>query len=518
MQKNKKLPIGIQTFANLIEEGYLYVDKTPFIHKLTGQGKYYFLSRPRRFGKSLFLSTLRAAFEGRRELFQGLFLYDNWDWSQSNPVVHISFGAGVARSVEELQETCDEILYDHSRAFGIEYQKASRKGRFAELIQTLHEKTGRRVVVLVDEYDKPILDNIENTDMAIALREELKNFYSVIKDADPYIEFVFITGVSKFSKVSLFSGLNNLEDISISPDFSAICGYTQDELETVFAGWIGNDVDLAEIKTWYNGYNWLGREVYNPFDILLYLKQGEFRNFWFETATPTFLIRLLQEKKYYIPALHDLKASEKILGSFDVDRMEIETLLFQTGYLTIKATRPMGGMRWFQLGYPNQEVRQSLTDYILSFLTDTTVAQENNKFALYEALLANDFHALKQILQAFFSSIPHDWYRKNQIANYEGYYASIVYCYFAALGLDVYVEDATNHGRIDMTVKLGSHIYILEFKVVELLAKGRALQQIKEKDYADKYRTQGMTIHLIGVEFSSKKRNVVNFEVELDKK
>ncbi len=518
VQKNNKLPIGIQTFANLIEEGYLYVDKTPFIHKLTGQGKYYFLSRPRRFGKSLFLSTLRAAFEGRRELFQGLFLYDTWDWSQSNPVVHISFGSGVARSVEELQETCDEILYDHSRAFGIEYQKASRKGRFSELIQTLHEKTGRRVVVLVDEYDKPILDSIENTEMAIAIREELKNFYSVIKDADPYIEFVFITGVSKFSKVSLFSGLNNLKDITIDKRFSDICGYTQDELERVFSGWINDDVDLAEVKTWYNGYSWLGREVYNPFDILLYLDSGEFRNFWFETATPTFLIRLLQKKKYYIPALHDLKASEKILGSFDVDRMEIETLLFQTGYLTIKAILPMGGMSWFQLGYPNQEVRQSLNDYILSFLTDTTVAQENNKFALYEALLANDFNSLKEVLQAFFSSIPHDWYRKNQLANYEGYYASIVYCYFAALGLEVRVEDATNHGRIDMTVKCGSHIYILEFKVVELLAEGRALQQIKEKGYADKYRTQGVTIHLIGVEFSSKERNVVSFEVELDKK
>ena len=219
MQKRKKLPIGIQTFANLIEEGYLYVDKTPFIGLLAEQGKYYFLSRPRRFGKSLFLSTLKSTFEGRRELFQGLFLYDNWNWNQSNPVVHISFGAGVVRSVEELQETCDEILYDYSRDFGIEYHKKSRKGRFSELIRTLYENTGRRVVVLVDEYDKPILDSIENTALAIAIREELKNFYSVIKDADPYIEFVFITGVSKFSKVSLFSGLNNLKDISLDKRF-----------------------------------------------------------------------------------------------------------------------------------------------------------------------------------------------------------------------------------------------------------------------------------------------------------
>ena len=514
MQKKKKLPIGIQTFGKIVQDNYCYVDKTHFVRQLLNEGTYYFLSRPRRFGKSLFLSTLRAAFEGRRALFKGLFLYDNWDWSQSNPVVHISLGAGVMRSVRDLEIRFNAILDNHVRLHDLQLCQNDLRERFAELIQTLHEKTGRRVVVLVDEYDKPILDSIENTEMAVALREELKNFYSVIKDADPYIEFVFITGVSKFSKVSLFSGLNNLKDISIDKRFSDICGYTQDELESVFFGWIGDDVNLAEIKTWYNGYGWLGREVYNPFDILLYLDSGEFRNFWFETATPTFLIRLLQEKKYYIPALHDLKASEKILGSFDVDRMEIETLLFQTGYLTIKGICPMGGMRWFQLGYPNQEVRQSLNDYILSFLTETLVAQENNKFALYEALLTNDFHALKQILQAFFSSIPHDWYRKNQLANYEGYYASIVYCYFAALGLDVRVEDATNHGRIDMTVKLGNHIYIIEFKVVELLAGGRALQQIKEKGYADKYRTPEATIHMIGVEFSSEKRNVVRFEVE----
>jgi hypothetical protein len=261
----------------------------------------------------------------------------------------------------------------------------------------------------------------------------------------------------------------------------------------------------------------MGQEVYNPFDILLYLKQKEFRNFWFETATPTFLIRLLHEKKYYIPALHDLKASEKILGSFDVDHMEIETLLFQTGYLTIRSIIHMGGMRWFQLGYPNQEVRQSLNDYILSFLTDSTIVQENNKFTLYEALIANDFNSLKKTLQAFFSSIPHDWYRKNQMARYEGYYASIVYCYFAALGLDVYVEDATNHGRIDMTVKSGSYIYIFEFKVVELIPEGAAIKQIKNKNYADKYRNKGTAIYLIGVEFSSETRNLVGFEVEKDK-
>ncbi|MCA1743953.1 MAG: AAA family ATPase, partial [Desulfovibrionales bacterium] len=223
----KKLPIGIQTFENLIREGYYYVDKSHFIHQLSSEGKYYFLSRPRRFGKSLLLSTIKAAFQGKKDLFQGLYLEDHWDWSDVHPVVHVSFGSGVVRSVDELEVSFDEILYDHGLEYGINYVKKSLKGRFAELIHSLHEKTGQKVVILVDEYDKPILDNIENKEMAAAIREELKNYYSVIKDADPFVEFVLITGVSKFSKVSLFSGLNNLKDITVDRRYSSLCGYTQ---------------------------------------------------------------------------------------------------------------------------------------------------------------------------------------------------------------------------------------------------------------------------------------------------
>ena len=514
MRKNKKLPIGIQTFEKIVQGSYCYVDKTHFVHQLFNGGTYYFLSRPRRFGKSLFLSTLKSAFEGRRELFQGLFLYDNWNWKQRHPVVQISFGSGVMRSVHDLEIRFSAMLDNHVRGHGLQLRQHDLRERFAELIQTLYESTGRRVVVLVDEYDKPILDNIENTEMAIALREELKNFYSVIKDADPYIEFVFITGVSKFSKVSLFSGLNNLEDITISPDFSAICGYTQEELEDVFSGWIADDVDLAEVKTWYNGYSWLGKEVYNPFDILLYLKQRAFRNFWFETGTPAFLINLLRTGRYFIPEIQNMVAGEEIVGSFDVDSITVEALLFQTGYLTITGFEQAGAFRRYQLSYPNLEVQAGLTNAILNGLVQDHLTKTRNQSRVLDALSKNDFCALKQVMQAFFSSIPHDWYRKNQLANYEGYYASIVYCYFVALGLDVHVEDVTSHGRIDMAVKFGTHIYIFEFKVVELLPEGRALQQIKEKGYADKYRTKGATLHLIGVEFSSERRNIIAFDVE----
>lgn len=507
----KRLPIGIQTFENLIQEGFVYVDKTEFVSTITLQSKYYFLSRPRRFGKSLFLSTLKAAFEGKRDLFQGLYLYDNWNWDETNPVILISFGSGVMRSVQELRTTFDEILYDHAKLYDIEYAKESLKGKFSELIASLHEKTGQKVVILVDEYDKPILDNIHNTDLAVEIREELKNYYSVIKDCDPYIRLAFITGVSKFSKVSLFSGLNNLKDITIDERFSTLCGYTQKELEEVFADRL-SDVDPDEVKKWYNGYSWLGEKVYNPFDILLYLDSKQFQNYWFESATPTFLLKLLFSGKYMVPELNSLQVGETLLGSFDIDRIKVETLLFQTGYLTIHNLKIMGGMRRYTLGYPNQEVRQSLADYILGYFTNTTVEQQKNAFSLYEALEANDFDRLREIFHAFFASIPYDWYKEQQSAGYEAYYASIVYCYFAATGIDVRPEVHSNKGRLDLVVRFENRVYVIEFKVVEQCGEGKALEQIKAKGYTEQFANR--EVYLIGVEFSSEKRNIESFEWE----
>ncbi len=507
----KKLPIGIQTFENLIVEGYYYVDKTPFVHELTSQGKYYFLSRPRRFGKSLFLSTIKAAYEGRRDLFQGFYLHDHWDWEVVHPVVHVSFGSGVIRDRNELETSFAEILYDHSLKYELEYNKKSLKGQFTELIYTLYQRYQQKVVILIDEYDKPILDNIERKETAIAVREELKNYYSVIKDSDPYIEFVFITGVSKFSKVSLFSGLNNLKDITIDKRYSALCGYTQEELETVFADRL-QDVNLEEVKDWYNGYNWLGTEVYNPFDILLYLDSKEFSNYWFETGTPSFLIKLLYAGQYSIPAMERLSAGEEIVGSFDVESINAETLLFQAGYLTIAHFEQIGTFRRYELTYPNMEVKSSLNNSILSTLAQDRLAKTKNQSNLIDALLANDLDHLRDIFQAFFASIPHDWYRKNQLSGYEGYYASIVYCYFAALGLDVRPEEITNKGRMDLVLRFQDRVYVIEFKVVEQAEEGKALEQIKAKGYGDKFA--GQEVYLIGVEFSGADRNVVGFEWE----
>jgi len=268
----RKLPIGIQSFEKIRTGSFYYVDKTKYIEKLAREsGGYYFLSRPRRFGKSLLIDTIRQAFSGRRELFEGLYLYDNWDWSKRYPVVYISFGAGVHHSIRELEESQRVIIEEHADQYKVKEKYRSVKDRFYELIKGLHRKYNKGVVVLVDEYDKPILDNIEERELAIELREKLKNFYSVLKDGDRYLRLVFLTGVSKFSKVSLFSGLNNLKDITLDPGYGEICGWTGQELQEVFKERL-EGIDIKEVKRWYNGYNFLGDKVYNPFDILLFIK------------------------------------------------------------------------------------------------------------------------------------------------------------------------------------------------------------------------------------------------------
>ncbi len=512
----KKLPISIQTFSEIRTDDYVYIDKTKTALNLILNGKYYFLSRPRRFGKSLFLDTLNNIFKGNKELFKGLYIYDKYDWKQTSPVINISFAGGVISDRQLLDEKINNKLQRIADKFEIKFKFNNISDRFHELIEQIKDKFKTRVVILIDEYDKPILDNISKTETAVEMREGLKNLYSVIKECDEYLKFVFMTGVSKFSKVSIFSGLNNLKDITTDERYSTICGYTQNDLEREFKEYL-IDCDLDGIKKWYNGYSWLGESVYNPFDILLYLDSPsrDFKSYWFETGTPTFLINILQTRNYYIPGIDNMKVSEKMLGSFDIENIEPETLLFQSGYLTIVNKRKVGSRLEYVLGYPNTEVRYSLTDHLLSALSKATQAQGNIQSDLYDALQHNNLNQVKDIVYAFFASIPNDWYRKNNISDYEGYYASIFYCYFASLGLDVTAEDTTNHGRIDMTLKFNGNIYIFEFKVVELVKDNNsALQQIKDKKYHEKY-SDHQTIYLIGIEFAKDERNIVRFEWEL---
>ena len=364
----KKLPIGIQAFRKIREGDYYYIDKTALALRLIEEGSYFFLSRPRRFGKSLFLDMLGELFAGSESLFQGLYAHDLWDWSTVYPVIRISFGGGVLHDPSSLASRIGEILDENEQRLGYSApSSATVPGRFSSLIRHAHAATGQRVVVLIDEYDKPILDNITQPDIARQMRDGLRNFYSVIKDSDAHIRFAFLTGVSKFSKVSLFSGLNNLNDITVDAPYSSICGYTEADVDTVFAPEL-EGLDRQQIRDWYNGYNWTGESVYNPFDLLLLFDKRQFRPYWFETGTPTFLVDVLTERGYFTPDLSAVHASESLLSTFDVDQMPSEALLWQTGYLTFRGQRQTGARIEYTLTEPNLEVRSALHDALLKRL------------------------------------------------------------------------------------------------------------------------------------------------------
>ena len=338
----RRLPIGIQTFRRIREEDCYYVDKTAYIRRLLDEGTHYFLSRPRRFGKSLFLDTCKELFEGNEALFEGLHIHDHWDWSVRYPVLRLSFGSGNFTEPGSLQANLMDQLTAIERRAGVVGESVTVAGRFARLLEALHERTGQRVAVLVDEYDKPILDALDNPEIARANRDFLRGLYATIKDSDADIRFSFITGVSEFSKVSLFSGLNNLIDLTLDSEFSAICGYTEADLDTVFAPELPG-LERDEIRLWYNGYSWLGEDkVYNPFAILLLFRNRLFGAWWVETGTPAFLVETLFKRRVSSLALDDMVGSSDLPSTFDVDDMPTEALLFQTGYLTHRPPRAAG--------------------------------------------------------------------------------------------------------------------------------------------------------------------------------
>ena len=510
----RKLPIGIQTFSEIREDHCYYVDKTAYMGRLVAEGKHYFLSRPRRFGKSLFLDTLKELFEGNEPLFEGLAIHQRWDWSVRYPVLRLDFSNGNFKEPGDLHEDALEQLDALASEIAVRSGYDTARGQFRHLLRTLHQQTGQRVVVLIDEYDKPILDALEVPEVARANRDFLRGLYSTIKFGDAHIKFSFLTGVSKFSKVSLFSGLNNLIDITLDPHYSSICGYTEADLDAVFAPELLG-LDRDEIRTWYNGYNWLGEEaVYNPFDVLLLFRRRAFAAYWFETGTPTFLLETLLARGVSAVDLDHMLGSEELLSAFDVDHIATEALLFQTGYLTIRRSESRGGELYYRLGYPNREVQQSLNKSLLNHLTGNPARRAEHSARLYDLLLVNDFDGLETLLEAFFASIPYEWHTNNEIAHYEGYYASVFYSYFASLGLAITVEDSSQAGRLDMAVEFNGQMYLFEFKVVEQVATGAARRQLQERDYAAKYRGRGAAIYLIGVEFSRETRNVVAFKVE----
>ena len=369
--------------------------------------------------------------------------------------------------------------------------------------------------MFVDEYDKPILDALGEPSIARANRDYLRGLYSVIKSCDAHVRFCFLTGVSKFSKVSLFSGLNNLVDITLEPAFSAVCGYTEHDLGTVFAPEL-HGLDRERIREWYNGYSWGGTErVYNPIDVLLLFRKRRFGAWWFETGSPAFLIDSLVARGVHTASLQGMRATDELLSAFDVDTMSTEALLFQTGYLTLLDAGEEDGEWIYRLGYPNREVRQSLNRTLLGALLPDGAPDVKATNLIRRQLRKADLSGIERSLRGLFAGIPADWHRRDKIAKYEGYYATVVYSSFTGLGVDVRVEDASNAGRLDMAVRAYGRVYLLEFKVQEQAGVGSAMAQLKDRGYANKYRHLDETVHLLGMEFSSKERNLVRFDVDL---
>jgi hypothetical protein len=520
-----KLPIGIQSFSKLRMEGFIYIDKTPFIAQMAKQGGAFFLSRPRRFGKSLLMDTIAQAFSGRRELFTGLYLDSPeslWDWSRKYPVIKISFGTGSYKNIPELHTSILFQIREIHQRLGLPPPTDTLPSlALRKLITSASAAAGTTVVVLVDEYDKPILDALPDVALSALMRTELRSFYGILKDADEFLRFVFLSGVSKFSKAGVFSGLNQLNDLTLNRHYSSVCGYTQSDVDAHFDTYL-REMDSVTIRNWYNGYNWGGESVYNPFDILLLCENQQFRPWWFETGTPGFLIKMMKEQPKSLPELDTLQIGAELSDSFEPETMSLPVMLFQTGYLTIHEVinDPVEGVR-YRLGFPNLEVRSSFSRLSLDTSTGDNANPTTNRNRLRDILDAGDTTALRDLFTAFFASIPLDNYRKNTISSYEGFYASVVYAYFASLGLTVIPEDVMNRGRIDLTVIGPKGIWIFEFKVKGLDKSGNEapLAQILRKNYAAKYRAklnsagQILPLYQIGIIFDEVERNVTNWDV-----
>ena len=509
-----KLPIGIQTFAKVRKGGFTYVDKTPQALDLANSAGMYFLARPRRFGKSLFLDTLRNLFEGNRELFTGLYAETNWDWDNKYPVIKLDMSGG-SDSVRALRIVLEGKLRRAAERLEVELSATSEPWElFEQLIHKACIQYSSQVVLLIDEYDKPMIDNIAKPDLAQQMREQLHGFYSIIKAADENLRFVMLTGVSKFSKVSIFSGLNNLQDISLNPKYGSVCGYTEEELDEVFSEHL-QGVDREQLRSWYNGYNFLGpKRVYNPHDILHFIDRSQsfgkfkFDNYWFESGTPTFVIDLLRLNNVPAQQLEPQSIGKNKLDSSPLENIEFTTALLQTGYLTIGLVDDSDPFTYsYQLVCPNNSVRTALQHHLFEHYTNNSDASHQS--AIYRALRDAQLDTIESELKRLFASIAADNYRKNDIARFEGYYAAVVFSFFSGMGVKVIPEDVSNLGRIDLTIQLADNTYVVEFKVVKRKSKANsALQQIIRQGYAAKYSGK---VYQIGIEFSETKRNIVSF-------
>ncbi|RMG55961.1 MAG: AAA family ATPase [Bacteroidetes bacterium] len=510
----RRFPIGIQDFSELRSGGYIYVDKTRQMYGLANSGKYYFLSRPRRFGKSLMLSTLKYFFQGRRDLFKRLWvdLETEHDWGE-HPVLHFSFSSLSYKDLG-LELALHQAINIQAEQYGISLTRKGLGQRFQELIQALG--TGpRKVLLLIDEYDKPLTDYFEDLPQAQAQREVMKNFFSVLKDSDPYLRFFLITGVSKFSKVSLFSDLNHLEDLTLNRYAATLTGYTQAELERDFSEEIdllaeeyaiSREEMLARIRRWYNGYRWWGQEtLYNPFSILNLVKSRMFRNFWWETGTPTFLLKALKREFKY--DLREIRVGSSLIESYTLENLDWRSLLFQTGYLTVMAYEPE--LELYTLGFPNHEVKSAMFQHLLAtFRYGQATETQGIYAALKVALDDGDLPAAMRQIDLLFARIPHQIFIEKQ----EAFFHAILHITFQGVGLLTQSEVSTAQGRVGCVVHSRSGIYVMDFKLDAPVET--AMAQIRDKRYGDAFLNQNQPVYAVGVSFASETRTVAGWEVE----
>lgn len=510
----QRLPVGIQTFSELRSRDCLYVDKTEAIRQLITMGKYFFLSRPRRFGKSLLLSTIKEIYQGNRTLFDGLWIADQWDWNKVHPVIHLSINKLDYHGLG-LDAALQQALYECANQYQVELHNRTLKTLFAELLEKLAKQHGK-VVLLIDEYDKPLIDYLDDIPQAKANQQVMKTFYSVLKDSDPYLEFLLITGVSKFSRVSIFSDLNNLFDLTMDYSAATLLGYTQTELEHYFEPYmpavqkrlkVDRKALLEQLRYWYNGYTWdLESAVYNPYSILSFFQAQAFRNFWFESGTPTFLPKLMHRNKVY--RLDKFKVDELMLGNYDLETLQLIPVMFQTGYLTLQS-QDKHGMYW--LDYPNREVRRAMLIFLLAEWAHVEPAYTAPLVTqLHDAFDENDVPAVIEVIKTVFKKIPYPIFIKDR----EAYYHSLIYLTFFYLGQYAEAEVNENNGRVDCVVKTATHIYILEFKLDKTAQM--AMEQIKSRDYAAAFRDDPRLKVLVGINFSSALKSVDDWVMEVE--
>ncbi|MGP1431683.1 MAG: ATP-binding protein [Treponema sp.] len=535
MNAPRKLPIGIQSFKDLREKNFLYVDKTAYLSRLVNNSKVYFLSRPRRFGKSLFLSTLAAYFLGQKELFKDLYIEQAEEeqavreqrsaWLEY-PVLYLDFNTGQYELTGALDETLSYFLDTEEPRYNLQKSGLSHAKRFTSLIKAAYQQTGKQVVILVDEYDKPLLQTMGvNEELNDHYRNTLKAFYSVIKTCDQYIRFAFLTGVTKFSKISIFSDLNNLRDISMEEDYAGICGITQTELEETFQPDIQTlatrqTMDypqaLTTLKQWYDGYLFhpAGEGMYNPFSVLSALAKKEISSYWFGTGTPTFLVNFLKEAHYYIPDLDgNVELNQTGLETYRAVAQDALPILFQAGYLTIK--KYISDLRLYQLGFPNDEVRYGFLENLLPAYSDLTLSQSGVWIGRFvQDIRKGNVDEFMERLKSIISSIAYDNFTAENLKLREQNYQTAVYLVFKLMGQFVQTEVHCATGRADCVVKTADTVYIFEFKLSGNGSAEDALNQIKEHRYAEQYKADSKKIVLIGSSFDEQARTIKEWKME----